>query len=983
MLHPYSTVTDNHRPSIAFQPWSSCNQETDNTNNSHITSKINNSANSKVIDSQCFSMNRARVLTAYEESHNNLQTYLTDGYSSNNNKYNRPFELCSNSFPMHFPTFSNYQSTEQMGFETHSVNTKFISQFSDYSNILNKPLNNTITNNDNIDCVCNRMIDTQNSQEKSNFFEKGLNLTNYLTTSGCQESVLNRSTTESSSHIQNTNNGVLGESETQTYGYMHSLCVPQPSELSKEYYGSKKTTEMTRFSQSHLPTSFQFRGYPIYQTRSSFLNDYSNDFALSNSSTSNPTLFNDIPFICDNRLYHSSFDHTLLYQHNLHSQQPEQEPSSRQQQTHHKQAKRSDSNKFSVVTDQPDVVVQDNSVKPPYSYIALIAMAISSQCDGKATLNGIYRYIMDNYPYYRDNKQGWQNSIRHNLSLNDCFIKVPRDDRKPGKGSFWTLHPEAHGMFDNGSYLRRKRRFKTDFTSTERYCSMKKRSFIEENIMTSIKKNLLKNYRDNHDDPRTNHPLRNEMDRGNDDVDDDNEESDCCNDNCNRDLVDKTKNNMKLSDYPILSVLKSNHPPSSNIFQTFNGFADVNIIANTTTTTNVNNTQTMTTPGITYHPLLCLQRQVVAQSNLNKYDSLIKMANPDDNNQTRLNLNTPIQYKDSLRQDHNNHIDNYSLSSVSKHSDVINSLNESIQSDKVENYTSKRQFYETISSVYTNQCHEHTSTDLQRHKLTDFPSLSSSINGQLNNGQYESFQKLVATEMNAKTFHDVNNNNPDVNSNNIRIQPGSLKLNASISSFHSEGNDYFENSFWLKHNNVTTNLWDEAPKTNISESNTLLTHEQPSWSKSPVNDIVNRSLSESSQSQPDYPQNLNMQCYQASSKHIQTSFISTIMAADSIEWQANTENHQQNINKIDNMDSNVKCKTVWNNDSSTTKCSIGQMITDKKVGISENPLSEWYSASNITSEEMIHKNIKPTVENTKALNTIISCKLTNEHSSTG
>ncbi|KAJ9206614.1 transcriptional regulator family: Forkhead [Paecilomyces variotii] len=81
-------------------------------------------------------------------------------------------------------------------------------------------------------------------------------------------------------------------------------------------------------------------------------------------------------------------------------------------------------------------------LKPPYSYATMIAQAIFSSEEEKLTLNSIYNWIMDKYAFYRHSQSGWQNSIRHNLSLNKAFQKVPRRTDEPGKGMKWQIAPE-------------------------------------------------------------------------------------------------------------------------------------------------------------------------------------------------------------------------------------------------------------------------------------------------------------------------------------------------------------------------------------------------------------------------------------------------------------------------------------------------------------------------------------------------------------
>ncbi len=90
------------------------------------------------------------------------------------------------------------------------------------------------------------------------------------------------------------------------------------------------------------------------------------------------------------------------------------------------------------------------------SYIAIIALAIQGAPSGRLLLSEIYKLVRDKMGLHRSHDRSWRNSIRHNLSLNECFVKVGRSDN--GKGHYWAIHPACREAFAQGDFRRRQAR---------------------------------------------------------------------------------------------------------------------------------------------------------------------------------------------------------------------------------------------------------------------------------------------------------------------------------------------------------------------------------------------------------------------------------------------------------------------------------------------------------------------------------------------
>uniref|UniRef100_A0A3Q3G5P2 Fork-head domain-containing protein n=1 Tax=Labrus bergylta TaxID=56723 RepID=A0A3Q3G5P2_9LABR len=88
--------------------------------------------------------------------------------------------------------------------------------------------------------------------------------------------------------------------------------------------------------------------------------------------------------------------------------------------------------------------------KPTLSYLALIAKVILSSPSQKLNLASIYRTMEEQFPYLRSRGPGWRNSVRHNLSVNECFVKVSRCE--DGRGHYWGINQAHLRDFQQGNF---------------------------------------------------------------------------------------------------------------------------------------------------------------------------------------------------------------------------------------------------------------------------------------------------------------------------------------------------------------------------------------------------------------------------------------------------------------------------------------------------------------------------------------------------
>ncbi len=90
--------------------------------------------------------------------------------------------------------------------------------------------------------------------------------------------------------------------------------------------------------------------------------------------------------------------------------------------------------------------------KPNETYVSMIAKAMLANGLQRMSLSDIYSKMEELFPYYKNSTITWKNAVRHNLSINDCFVKAGHAANC--RGFYWTIHPNCVEVLKHGRYKR-------------------------------------------------------------------------------------------------------------------------------------------------------------------------------------------------------------------------------------------------------------------------------------------------------------------------------------------------------------------------------------------------------------------------------------------------------------------------------------------------------------------------------------------------
>lgn len=104
------------------------------------------------------------------------------------------------------------------------------------------------------------------------------------------------------------------------------------------------------------------------------------------------------------------------------------------------QSQHAGTNEGVYVPKQVSRVYTRNSDKPPYTYVAMVAVAIMNSEEKQLTLGSIREQLQDMFPFFRGEYTGWKSSVRHCLTNSKCFYKVEiSNETLPSPVSVWRV----------------------------------------------------------------------------------------------------------------------------------------------------------------------------------------------------------------------------------------------------------------------------------------------------------------------------------------------------------------------------------------------------------------------------------------------------------------------------------------------------------------------------------------------------------------